>query len=536
MVRIRVVRLSELQRRTAIEKPKVDEVTTFKIERWMGIGELVCTARGPLTYTLAGLLGVSDEDMDKLRNYREGSTVVIRIPFLIKNLEGLEKNLESFRKRGKKVEATFAPEVTEGREFLERIRNQQLVELPELETKYAFLLPHQKYGVRYLSTIGRALVADKPGTGKTIQSIVTCLINSYRRVLILAPARLLENWQENVQRLQHFNPEVKFFYLSYEKLEEFPSSYFDRYAVKKLFNVDYFDCLIADEAHCLKDYRSTRHLNLVTYIHAGCKHLLTGTPIVNSHQDLLTLLALIQWSSFGNLSRWEYNARTVLSLKEDMDPYILCRDTPYHLDVSRERICVKLDDEHYRFYRTVASKNDFGWTASLAAVVPTLDLENLSDERVLQLTKKSAKLRVLLRRLLCISEDEKVIVYTRSVSIAKLLQKVLSLHGFETSLATGELSLEERSQVIENFRERSRILVATSNAMGEGFNLQFANHIIFVDYGWTSKEVEQCIGRVKRVGQTRTIYVVFLIAEDTQDTKRLFMHSYKDAIANSLIP
>lgn len=64
------------------------------------------------------------------------------------------------------------------------------------------------------------------------------------------------------------------------------------------------------------------------------------------------------------------------------------------------------------------------------------------------------------------------------------------------------------------FRGRARVLVATE-AGGEGINLQFCNHMINFDLPWNPMRVEQRIGRVHRLGQTRDVKIYNLYTTGT---------------------
>ena len=67
---------------------------------------------------------------------------------------------------------------------------------------------------------------------------------------------------------------------------------------------------------------------------------------------------------------------------------------------------------------------------------------------------------------------------------------------------------------MELFQKRAQVMVATE-AGGEGINLQFCRHIINYDMPWNPMRVEQRIGRVHRLGQTRDVYIYNFATENT---------------------
>ena len=118
------------------------------------------------------------------------------------------------------------------------------------------------------------------------------------------------------------------------------------------------------------------------------------------------------------------------------------------------------------------------------------------------------------------SEDRgrKVIIFTEFVATQDYLSKILRSRGYTTSLLNGSLSIEERNQVLAEFRDKTNILIST-DAGGEGLNLQFSNCMINYDLPWNPMKIEQRIGRVDRIGQQRDVEVYNFILADTVETR-----------------
>src|SRR5207253_10743712 len=74
---------------------------------------------------------------------------------------------------------------------------------PAHETKSP-LFPYQRDGMLHLAFTERALLADEMGLGKTIQAIAACALlhrlGKARRVLVVTPASLKTEWEEQIQR------------------------------------------------------------------------------------------------------------------------------------------------------------------------------------------------------------------------------------------------------------------------------------------------------------------------------------------------
>lgn len=80
------------------------------------------------------------------------------------------------------------------------------------------------------------------------------------------------------------------------------------------------------------------------------------------------------------------------------------------------------------------------------------------------------------------------------------------------------MSIEERNAVLQEFKTETDILIST-DAGGEGLNLQFSNCIINYDLPWNPMKIEQRIGRVDRIGQQRDVIVYNFILADTVENR-----------------
>lgn len=115
-------------------------------------------------------------------------------------------------------------------------------------------------------------------------------------------------------------------------------------------------------------------------------------------------------------------------------------------------------------------------------------------------------------------KNRKLIIFTEFVATQQYLSKLLKDRGYSTSLLNGSLSIEERNLVLAEFREETNILIST-DAGGEGLNLQFANYMINYDLPWNPMKIEQRIGRVDRIGQQRDVEIYNFVLADTVETR-----------------
>ncbi|MEV8358920.1 SNF2-related protein [Microbacterium sp. NPDC076895] len=76
-----------------------------------------------------------------------------------------------------------------------------------------------------------------------------------------------------------------------------------------------------------------------------------------------------------------------------------------------------------------------------------------------------------------------------------------------SDLVTGIPAADRRKSLVDEFRERGTIMIATE-AAAEGINLQFCSMLVNYDLPWNPQRVEQRIGRVHRYGQEHNVIVV----------------------------
>jgi len=118
----------------------------------------------------------------------------------------------------------------------------------------------------------------------------------------------------------------------------------------------------------------------------------------------------------------------------------------------------------------------------------------------------------------------KAVIFTESKRTQDYLKALLSARGHagRISLLSGDGGgPEERRALVEEFRERTDILISTE-AGAEGLNLQFCNLLINYDLPWNPQRVEQRIGRCHRYGQTRDVLVLNFVNRQNAAEARLY--------------
>lgn len=131
---------------------------------------------------------------------------------------------------------------------------------------------------------------------------------------------------------------------------------------------------------------------------------------------------------------------------------------------------------------------------------------------------KIEPLLATLRELFFRDRKRKIIIFTEFVATQDYLKRLLKDRGYSVSTLNGSMNLEERNRVLAQFREETAILIST-DAGGEGLNLQFSDSVINYDLPWNPMKIEQRIGRVDRIGQERDVEVFNFVLGDTVENR-----------------
>lgn len=117
------------------------------------------------------------------------------------------------------------------------------------------------------------------------------------------------------------------------------------------------------------------------------------------------------------------------------------------------------------------------------------------------------------------SEDpaQKIILFTEFVGTQVYLKELLESRGYSVSVLNGSMDIEERNNALNEFKMSTGIFIST-DAGGEGLNLQFANIIINYDLPWNPMKIEQRCGRADRIGQQRDVHIYNMIIGDTVES------------------
>ena len=130
---------------------------------------------------------------------------------------------------------------------------------------------------------------------------------------------------------------------------------------------------------------------------------------------------------------------------------------------------------------------------------------------------------------------EQAVVFTEYADTAEWLTQRLNDARFTTRMYSGRLNNAERDQVRADFMRGDYQIIVTTDAGNEGIDLQAAHVLANYDVPFSLVKLEQRMGRIHRVGQTRDVHLYNLVAVDTRegDTLHVLLENFVTA-ANEL--
>ena len=441
-------------------------------------------------------------------------------------------------------------------------------------------LPFQIIGADFLLSVKKGILADDPGLGKTIQSILAAYYlkehKGIERVLVITPASLKYQYAidgikkftdltytvvdgTRKQREKQYQSDSFFFIVNYELArEEFDLAFIQN--IKP-------DVVILDEAHRIKNIDTDTAKQIKT-IEAEYKWLLTGTPIQNKAEEIFSLFEFFKPELLGN--RWAFrkkyiitankygrrnvpvgtNPKTIGELRKKIQPYMLKRTIEEvgiqipDLTVTTIRAIPTKEQMacHDRIFKDIDKiveeikewkgddkhpKSDmiYGLFNIAIELCDSPELLELSDSKMVQKytigSKKSPKLDelyIILKETLESNPGTKAVIFTQFERMQRIIVRELSKLG-ESVVLNGSMQPYERQAAIDKFKydEDIRFFVST-DAGNYGLNLQKASLLINFDLPANPAIWHQRIGRIRRIGSEHNkIRVINLILKDSVD-------------------
>jgi superfamily II DNA or RNA helicase len=410
---------------------------------------------------------------------------------------------------------------------------------------------------------GRVLLADEVGLGKTVEAGM--ILKEYilrgmaERVLILTPASLVGQWRDEMT--------TKFgidFATSHDPLmRNDPAAFWAQPRViasiasarrkdqAELLAGLTYDVVVVDEAHHLRDQSSASY-QLVNRLQKRFLLLLSATPVQNSLLELYNLLTLLQPGIFKTQKEFRSvymvpgkprepanrerlrdlmrgvmvrNTRALAALRMPRRHASTLRATPdtaeaacYQTLTTLVREAAAAPGNHRLSLQHLLAAAGSSPMAAAAAIERYIE-RHPGDRRWTDLltqaraVKAGAKETALLK-LLAQNPAEKKLVFVHQRDSLTHLADQLRRRKIPFAQFSGDMTGPRKDAAIEAFRDDVPVLLCTESG-GEGRNLQFCNTLINFDIPWNPMAIEQRIGRIDRIGQTREVFIFNLVAAGT---------------------
>jgi len=140
----------------------------------------------------------------------------------------------------------------------------------------------------------------------------------------------------------------------------------------------------------------------------------------------------------------------------------------------------------------------------------------IDQARRVDRTAKDERFLELLRQ----SRGEKMLVFATFRRTLEHIQQLLTSEGIPFATYSGAESENEKDAAVAAFRDRLPVMLCSESG-GEGRNLQFANTLVNFDLPWNPMRIEQRVGRIHRIGQTRDVFIFNLCTAGSLEARIL---------------
>ena len=429
------------------------------------------------------------------------------------------------------------------------------------------LWPYQVRGVEFLEQCNaRGLLADEQGLGKTIQ--VLALIKLHQKELtpcvIVAPSSVTNQWHTEIREkcgIQGFLTQV------IKSGKELAAPGFDIYVTtydllknEHCFGMvkDNIKLVVIDECQRIKNHLSDR-AKAIQKVCKNVEHIIpmSGTPIKNHAGEYFTVLNLIaprmfpQYTTFiekdcdSYNNGWGYKVgglRNPEAFHEKTKDIIIRR--------TKDEVLPDLPSKTRKFFHVELDRR---LNKQYAAALQELEDAYYNDDSAF--AKQSCMLAIMTKMrqvtgigkvMQCVdfvtdfieNTDRKIVVFAHHHAAVNLLVETYndwaSKNGQQSCLNLEAGSGDKKEAVVNLFKSNGhRLMVASTQAAGEGLNLQFCSDAVMLERQWNPPNEVQAEDRFHRFGQDHKVSITYMIATETIDEYFTELVEAKRAIISS---
>ncbi len=448
-------------------------------------------------------------------------------------------------------------ELTEGleleRKLLAKVKRGHDPFAGMLKTK---LLPYQTRGALFAACRGRVVLADDMGLGKTVQALAATELlrrnKGIERVLVIAPASVKYQWKTEIEKFTDLPAQVIDGLLPRRQALYAAPVFFTLTSYElALKDVRYMhelkpDLIILDEAQRIRNW-TTATARTIKQLKSRYAFVLTGTPLENKLEELFSVVEFVDGRRLGPAFRFldEHRVeddkghlqgyRGLDRIHDQMAPILLRRtraevlkDLPERTDqIFRVPLTPQQAEPYYEQSEILGGLmrkwEKQGWLSEIDQKRILCCIQNmrmlcnstfLFDKKT-HFSPKLQEFREILTEL-AIEEKRKVVVFSEYERMTHLAGEELRKLGIGFVSLHGGVPSRQRGALMEKFRNDPDCMVFLStDAGGVGLNLQAASAVVNFEPPWNPARLEQRIGRVHRMGQSRPVSVIHMMTTDS---------------------
>ena len=434
--------------------------------------------------------------------------------------------------------------VAEARQYA--IRQARAAQMPARATPpegsfHGELMDFQQEGLSFLLQHDRCLLADEMGLGKTVQALACIASERALPALIIPPAHLTRNWQEETARFLRVEgraprihvirglkpydlPEADVYIMHYLLLRGWKQ-------VLKDFPVR---AVIFDEIQELR-HTGTEKYSAASLLSEECSRVigLSGTPIYNKGGEIWNVINILDfhflgdWESFSR--EWCYGYGSAVVIKPDVLGAYLKREG-LMLRRTKQEVLKELPPKR-RLVQEL-DWNDKLYAQMMAPVLPMLEkwkqdgemtpsqramLEESISQQARQATgiAKAPYVCQFVRMLL--DGGEKVLLFAHHHAVMDVYRQ--ELKSFSPGFITGRETSAEKTKAVERFMSGHTDVLCISLRAASGLNLQRATCVVFGELDWSPAVHAQAEDRAHRIGQEDSLLCYYLVSPQGSDAE-----------------
>jgi SNF2 family DNA or RNA helicase len=398
------------------------------------------------------------------------------------------------------------------------------------------LMPFQVEGVKALLTFRSLLLADDMGLGKTIQAIAAIRIlharSELRSALIVVPTSLIIQWRDELRtwapeltvtvvrgapsvRTEQWRSSGLIKLVGYETMRNDANS-----RVSHPIRMIQWGLVLLDEASRIKN-APTATARAAKRLNATRRWALTGTPLENSKQDVVSILSFLAGRPAKQHTVADDDLRTILKFvqlrrrKQDVLPELPAKrviDLLIDLLPKQREAYLRAEREGVRRLREMGP--DLPITCVLELIIRLKQICNRDP-----LSGQSAKIEDLRDRMSDLSaEGNRALIFSQFTDSDYGVRRLgIELEAFRPILYIGTMRLDDREESIRQFKSDSRhtAMILSLKVGGMGLNLQEASYVFHCDRWWNPAIEDQAESRAHRMGQSMPVTVYRYVARGT---------------------